>query len=101
MEVDGSQTADVNCKEASFVISKLPEDDASVKSPVVNGNQVTFYYEDTSQEGVDAVYLRGTMCGWGDDEKVAFTKRDGNVFSHTIIMSPGVYYYKLYKNPKF
>ena len=100
---NGSQDADIPVelkKDSTEIwvmdgVASLSKPNA-LKSPVVDGNQVTFYYEDTSEDGVDTVYLRGTLCGWGDEEKVAFSKHEGNVFSHTMTVTPGVYKYKFY-----
>ncbi len=91
LEVDGSQTADVNCKEASFVISKLPEDDASVKSPVVNGNKVTFnYFAPTA----GSVNLAGEMNGWSSSATELTYNETTGFWSVEQELAPGRYEYK-------
>ena len=91
LEVDGSQTADVNCKEASFVISKLPEDDASVKSPVVNGNKVTFnYFAPTA----GSVNLAGEMNGWSSSATALTYNETTGFWSVEQELAPGRYEYK-------
>lgn len=76
LEIDGSRTADVNCKEAVFSINKLPEDDPSVESPVVNGNMVTFHYFGPTAKTVN---LAGEMNGWSATE-TPFTYNDETGF---------------------
>lgn len=91
LEVDGSQTADVNCKEAAFSISKLPEDDLSVDSPVVNGNKVTFnYFAPTAK----SVTVAGEMNGW-DSAATPLTYNETTGFwSIEKELEPGKYEYK-------
>ena len=92
LEVDGSRISDVNCKEAAFSITKLPEDDASVKSPVVNGNKVTFnYFEPTAK----SVALAGEMNDWGKTATTALTyNAETGFWSTTQELTPGKYEYK-------
>ena len=63
------------------------------ESPVVNGNQVTFYYYDT-EDSVSKLYLKGIVNGW---DGVLMTEKD-NVFSYTTTLPAGVYEYK-FQNP--
>ena len=67
-------------------------DPDKLRSPIVNGKEVTFNYESASES---AAYIRGTFCGWGDTDQIAMTKT-GDVFSKTITLSPGTYGYKFY-----
>ena len=84
---DAELTATVTVKlnEAGTVV---------VKSPVVNGNQVTFNYVTDANFDKD-VYLCGDMTSWGD-HKVLMTKGDDNIYSVTIELKPGKYEYKFY-----
>ena len=90
-EVDGTQTADINCKEATFSIGELPEDDASVKSPVVNGNVVTFnYYGPTSK----SVNLAGEMNGWSATATSFTYNKNTGFWTIEKELEPGKYEYK-------
>ena len=90
-EVDGNQTADINCKEATFSIGELPEDDASVKSPVVNGNVVTFnYYGPTSK----SVNLAGEMNGWSATATSFTYNKNTGFWTIEKELEPGKYEYK-------
>lgn len=91
LEVNGSQTADMNCKEAAFTITKLPEDDASVESPVINGNKITFnYFAPTA----GSVTVAGEMNGW-DAKAAPLTYDEATGFwSVEQELAPGKYEYK-------
>lgn len=91
LEVSGSQTADVNCKEAAFSINKLPEDDASVKSPVVNGNKVAFHYFAPTAGSVN---LAGTMNGWSSSATALTYDETTGFWSIEQELVPGRYEYK-------
>lgn len=62
-------------------------------SPEINGNEVTFYYENAS---ANEVYLAGDMNGWNQTAD-AMTK-DGSIFSITMTLEPGTYAYKFVVN---
>ena len=64
------------------------------KSPVIEGNKVTFYYECTN---ADTVAVAGDMNGWSmTDWKM---KKEGNVYSYTCeIPETGTYGYKFVVN---
>lgn len=94
-EIDGTKTADINCKEAAFSISKLPEDDASVKSPVVNGTTVTFNYYGPTDKTVN---LAGEMNGWSATA-TSFTYNEKTGFwTVEKKLEPGKYEYKFVVN---
>ena len=94
-EVDGNQTADINCKEAAFSIGKLPENDLSVKSPVVNGNVVTFnYYGPTDK----SVYLAGEMNGWSATATSFTYNKNTGFWTIEKELDPGKYEYKFVVN---
>ena len=95
LEVNGTQTSDLLCKNASFNITKLPEDDASVKSPVVNGNEVTFnYFAPTA----DSVNLAGQMNGWSSSaDSMTYDEQTG-FWSITKELENGKYEYKFVVN---
>ena len=73
----------------STVYTSIP----GVKSPVVDGTNVTFYYN--NEGGYSKLTVRGTFNGWGES---AMTKK-GNVFSYTTTLAPGVYEYKFHNTP--
>lgn len=90
-KVNGSTTADVNCKEASFAITKLPEDDASVESPVVNGNKVTFnYFAPTAK----SVSVAGQMNGWNASENPLTFNATTGFWTAEMELEPGKWEYK-------
>lgn len=94
-KVNGSTTADLNCKEAAFAITKLPEDDASVESPVVNGNKVTFNYFDPTAKSVT---LAGEMNSWDQSaEPLTYNEMTG-FWSVEKELTPGKYEYKFVVN---
>ena len=70
------------------------EDPDKIISPEVEGNKVTFRYENGE---VDDVYVRGTMNGWVDNETYKMTK-DETTGIHTleVEMSHGSYEYKFH-----
>lgn len=70
------------------------EDPDKIISPEVEGNKVTFRYENSE---VDDVYVRGTMNGWVDNETYKMTK-DETTGIHTleVEMSHGSYEYKFH-----
>lgn len=91
LEINGNRTADMNCKEAAFAINKLPEDDASVKSPVVNGNVVTFHYFGPTAKTVN---LAGEMNGWSATETPFTYNEKTGFWSVEKELEPGKYEYK-------
>ncbi len=66
-------------------------DPGALRSPIVNGREVTFNYENSK---VTEVYLRGDMTDWATNQ-VKMTETD-DVFSATITVSPGKYGYKFW-----
>lgn len=66
----------------------IPENPTVEKSPVINGNEVTFYFE---AENVNNVVVSGSMNDWSTDWTMT---KDGNVFSYTTTISEGTYQYK-------
>lgn len=94
-EVDGSKTADINCKEAAFSISKLPENDLSVKSPVVNGNVVTFNYYGPTDKSVN---LAGEMNGWSATATSFTYNKNTGFWTIEKELDPGKYEYKFVVN---
>lgn len=95
LEVNGINTEDINCKEAAFSISKLPQDDAAVKSPVVDGNMVTFsYFAPTA----DSVSLAGQMNGWDPLADAMTYNSDTGFWSITKELAAGKYEYKFVIN---
>lgn len=90
-EIAGVRTEDINCKEASFSISTLPEDDASVESPVVNGNEVTFqYFAPTAT----TVTLAGQMNDWDASASQMSYNAETGFWSITVELASGKYEYK-------
>lgn len=91
LKVNEEQVSDVNCKEAAFVISKLPEDDKSVLSPVVQDGKVTFnYFAPTAKEA----YLAGEMNGWSATAtQMSYNEKTG-FWSVEQELAPGKYEYK-------
>lgn len=61
---------------------------ADAASPVVNGNEVTFYFESDAEE----MYLAGDMNGWSTTAN-PMTK-EGNAFTITLTLDKGTYAYK-------
>lgn len=98
LKIDGVETADKNSKEAVFTISKLPEDDASVESPVVEGTEVTFnYFAPTA----DSVNLAGQMNGWSSTADSMQYDSDTGFWSITKTLEDGQEYeYKFVINGK-
>lgn len=91
LKVNGSETADVNCKSTSFSITKLPEEDKTVKSPVVNGNKVTFnYYAPTAK----SVSLAGQMNDWSTSATPLTYNAKTGFWSVEKELTPGLYEYK-------
>ncbi|MBQ6786218.1 MAG: alpha-amylase [Lachnospiraceae bacterium] len=90
-EIDGVKTADVNCKEAVFSISKLPEEDASVKSPVIDGNVVTFHYFAPTAKSVT---VAGEMNGWDAAATPLTYNGETGFWSIDKELIPGKYEYK-------
>lgn len=95
LEVNGAQTEDINCKEAKFCISKLPQDDVTVKSPVIDGNMVTFsYFAPTA----DSVSLAGQMNDWSATADVMTYDDNTGFWSITKELANGKYEYKFVIN---
>lgn len=95
LEVNGAQTDDLNCSNAAFHITKLPEDDASVKSPVVNGNEVTFHYFAPT---ADSVSLAGQMNDWNPSADAMTYNEKTGFWSITRELADGKYEYKFVIN---
>lgn len=98
--VNGKKQEDKNAKSQSFAINKLPEDDQSVKSPVVEGNQVTFnYFGPTAKE----VKVAGDMTSpvWGDGAKLLTYNEKTGFWSITMELKDGTYQYKFIVDGKW
>lgn len=95
LEVNGVQTDDLNCSNAAFHITKLPADDASVKSPVVNGNEVTFHYFAPT---ADSVSLAGQMNDWNPSADAMTYNEKTGFWSITRELADGKYEYKFVIN---
>ena len=95
LEVNGVQADDLNCSNAAFHITKLPEDDASVKSPVVNGNEVTFHYFAPT---ADSVSLAGQMNDWNPSADAMTYNEKTGFWSITRELADGKYEYKFVIN---
>ena len=63
------------------------------KSPVIDGNKVTFYYECTNAH---TVAVAGSMNNWSMTEWVM--EKNGNVYSFTCELPAGTYEYKFVVN---
>uniref|UniRef100_UPI004055EA22 type I pullulanase n=1 Tax=Agathobacter sp. TaxID=2021311 RepID=UPI004055EA22 len=61
-------------------------------TPVVNGNEVTFYYYSTTASNV---YLIGSMNEWSKTA-TPMTKDENNIFSCTLTLDAGDYEYKFF-----
>ena len=95
LEVNGVKTDDINCSNASFHITKLMEDDPSVKSPVVNGNEVTFYYFAPT---ADSVSLAGQMNDWNPSADAMTYNEKTGFWSITKELEDAKYEYKFVIN---
>ena len=69
------------------------KDGAIIKSPIVNGNKVTFNYIDESREAT-SLKLTGSAWSWGDEGPEMTKVNDSNVFTLELTMAPGQYTYK-------
>ena len=63
-------------------------------SPEINGNKVTFRYQNSS---ATSVYLTGSMNNWSKTAN-KMTKNSSGVWSVTLTLEPGVYEYKFLVN---
>ncbi|HEX7065964.1 MAG TPA: alpha-amylase family glycosyl hydrolase, partial [Bacillales bacterium] len=65
-----------------------------VRSPVVNGHEVTFHYQ--GDGSVNSVKVAGDFNGWTvkGEQAVHMTKGEDNVWATTISVSPGLHRYK-------
>lgn len=95
LEVNGVKTDDTNCSNATFHITKLMEDDPSVKSPVVNGNEVTFYYFAPT---ADSVSLAGQMNDWNPSADAMTYNEKTGFWSITKELEDAKYEYKFVIN---
>lgn len=66
----------------------IPTNPTVKASPVVNGNEVTFYFE---CENATQVEVFGTMNEWAAG---LLMEKDGNVYSYTMKLEAGTYQYK-------
>ena len=98
--VDGKWVRDPNNEsftldtDQNSILTIEGDNPNKIISPEVNGNKVTFRYENSE---VDDVYVRGTMNGWVDNETYKMTK-DETTGIHTleVEMSHGSYEYKFH-----
>jgi len=67
---------------------------ATIASPEVVGNEVTFRYENS---GASSVALAGTMNGWSTTA-TQMTKGNDGVWTHTATLEDGIYQYKFVVN---
>lgn len=72
---------------------QAPSNPTIKKSPVIDGNKVTFYYECTN---ADTVVVAGDMNGWSMTDWTM--TKDGNVYSYTCELPAGTYGYKFVVN---
>lgn len=90
-EIDDKEVNDKNCKESAFSITSVPKDDSSVKSPVVDGKDVTFnYYAPMAKK----VVLAGEMNSWSSETDVMTLNETTGFWSITKPLSAGKYEYK-------
>lgn len=76
--------------ETATITLAISDGTGAIKSPQVNGREVTFRYQ---SETAGKVSLVGTMTDWGQNAK-PMTKGADNVFSCTLTLAPGAYEYK-------
>lgn len=92
-DVDGTEVADTNnaAGKGEFSVVSYPAADPNVKSPVVNGKEVTFnYYGPT----VSSVALAGSMNGWSSTATPMTYNEDTAYWSTTQTLAAGSYSYK-------
>ena len=66
----------------------------AAESPVIEGNKVTFYYN--NPEGwTSGLMLKGIVNGWDGVSMV----KNGNIFTYTTSLAAGVYEYKFHYTP--
>lgn len=91
LEVDENIVEDINTSSAEFAVTKVPDIDETVKSPVVNGGLVTFhYYAPTAKE----VYVAGSFTNWGTNKELMNYNKETGYWSLTKELSVGSYEYK-------
>lgn len=91
LSVNGEETPDRNAASNVFTVSNITEEDSTVVSPVVNGNEVTFYYYGPMKQ---KVLVAGSMTNWAQDAKEMEYNPETGYFSLTLTLSKGVYEYK-------
>ena len=77
----------------STVYTSLPTLPAT-KSPVIEGNKVTFYYNNP-ENWSSGLVVKGSFNGWGDSAM----SKSGDIFTCTTTLAPGKYEYKFKHNP--
>lgn len=86
---------EIEAEEAAAEEKAVPEDDSSVKSPVVDGNQVTFNY---FAPEADSVNLAGQMNGWSMTADALTYDEETGFWSITMELADGSYEYKFVIN---
>lgn len=89
---DGNVMEDNNAAGSqTFTITVVPEKDPSVKSPVINGKEVTFNYYGPANTSVQ---LAGSMTSWGTSAKDMNYNESTGYWSLTLELEEGTYEYK-------
>lgn len=89
---DGAEIADVSAADQqTFTVSSVPAKDPSVKSPVVNENEVSFYYYGPLNKSVQ---LAGSMTEWGAAPIDMTYDAETGYWSTTQTLEDGSYEYK-------
>ena len=98
-DVAGTTVQDTNnAKQGEFTKATYAQPDPNVKSPVIEGNKVTFYYYGPT---ASSVQLAGTMTGWGDGALGMTLNHDTGYWSITLELEPEWHEYKYIVNSKW
>ncbi|SHM45545.1 Glycosidase [Anaerosporobacter mobilis DSM 15930] len=78
----------------TFEVAEIDNEVANLKSPVINGNSVTFnYYDNTATQA----RVAGGFTSW-QTSALSMVKNEKGIWSATCTLEPGVYEYKFIKN---
>ncbi len=88
-EAGKNQEAGTADKPADTVTQTKPEVGADTQSPIIYGNEVTFFYQDAS---ASEVVVAGSMNEWSTT--AAVMEKDGDLFYYTMAVEAGSYQYK-------
>lgn len=98
LQKDGVDVTDNSAKDGqTFSVVDIPEKDPTVKSPVVEGNKVTFNYYGPKETGTTRVRVAGNMTtpAWGDGAKDLTYNEKTGYWSVTLEnLKAGTYEYK-------